>query len=174
MTCFICSRVSETIYYNEHYDNIISFKDLSWTYKIDQRTEGASALINISPAHLNPIHFKNWLALQIFNRAVSATMLTRITAGQLNSGSARSTWNFILEIDPFFGMLSSRTLYNRSPYHSAKVAKSAKELEIFSASEKWFNWKHQSSSCFDRSILFFLFYWRNRSKKKFDLYKQRV
>lgn len=127
-------------------ENKITLRDVRSTYDIDIKSKGARALIKITPAHLNPNPFQKLsckLALQIFSRTVAATISTCIASGQLTSSSAKSTANFILEMDHIFDVLNSRTLYSSNPYQFALSEKNnvgittlQKGLEIFTILKK--------------------------------------
>lgn len=77
-------------------ENIISFNNIKTAYNVDKKNCKSRALLKITDAYINRIHFKIWeLNWRLSFLANVASMRTYISTNELKSNTASDTGDFI-------------------------------------------------------------------------------
>ncbi|CAI6348066.1 unnamed protein product [Macrosiphum euphorbiae] len=84
----------------------------------------------ITTTHLHPNAWQKMsvkYATQIFSKSVSASIRTCIATGDLTSGTAEDTAEFVMQINDTFDILNSKSLYDKNP-NSRPLSEANKNL----------------------------------------------
>lgn len=101
---------------------MISFLDIKSTYLIDKKSKSSRALTKITDSHINPVGTEKMSvkkAVQVLSHSMASTMRTAVNTGQLESGTALATADFIEMANNLFDSLNSKGPFDVNPYQLA-------------------------------------------------------
>lgn len=119
----------------------VSWRDVTETYEIDQKSMTTRTMLKITPCHLTPTNFQKMrvkYASQIFSKTVAAAIKTATLTGQLKTSTSLNTAEFIANVNDIFDSLNSRVLNERNPYRQPLSVYNRESVETLENGLKYF------------------------------------